>query len=62
MSSELQELYKERLGRYTVMYSSAKKLTVCQSAFGTTYFATKHMGYTYQQVNYDPEGCCTNGN
>ncbi|NLZ92916.1 MAG: uroporphyrinogen decarboxylase [Firmicutes bacterium] len=54
MSSDLQELYRERLGRYTACIALQETDRVPIS-FGTTYFATKHMGYTYQQVNYDPK-------
>ena len=53
-SSEMQELYNQRLGRYQAAIAMEPTDRV-PLAFATNYFAEKASGYTYQQIMYDPQ-------
>lgn len=53
-TSEMQELYKQRLGRYQAAIALEPTDRV-PLALATNYFAEKSSGYNYQQIMYEPQ-------
>ena len=54
MTTDMKELYNQRLGRYmaAIALEPTDRVPI---AFNTTYYAEKSSGYTYQQIMYDPQ-------